>query len=156
VPGRRGSLKERFESKVHKTSYCWMWTGAKSSTGYGSIGSGRRRDPVLHAHRVSWAMYRGAIPKGMYVLHCCDNRLCVNPEHLFLGTHATNMKDMREKGRQSRGASRPLAKLTEKQVQEIRQRYNQGGCTQREMAIEYGMGQAEISDIITRKKWKHV
>jgi len=148
------SLKERFEAKVRKTSGCWWWTGGSFDDGYGGIQEGRRGSCMLRAHRVSWELYRGEIPTGMQVLHHCDNSLCVNPEHLFLGTNADNVKDKVAKGRQARGSR--ISELVEKQVLEIRRRYNQGGCTQQELAEKYDVRQNTISRIVNRKSWTHV
>lgn len=85
----------RFMKKVKKSNNgCWLWTGAKSRYGYfKSCGKSER------AHRYSWILFRGDIPDGMFVLHKCDNPLCVNPDHLFLGTQTDNMRDAQTKGR---------------------------------------------------------
>ena len=94
----RGSLQERFESKCEPepTSGCWLWTGAVDGDGYGVLyNSGDDRK----THRISWMIRFGPIPKGMSVLHKCDNPPCVNPDHLFLGTALDNMHDAMKKGR---------------------------------------------------------
>jgi hypothetical protein len=95
-------IVDRFWARVQKSDGCWEWTGAVNSRngGYGVIGiSGSRKLTVTH--RLSWEIHHGPIPDGLWVLHRCDNRKCCNPEHLFLGTHADNMRDMTAKGRQA-------------------------------------------------------
>jgi hypothetical protein len=110
------SLRERFPSKynVDPSTGCWMWTGAKTrrrGQEYAAIGYPvtRRETRVFRGHRVAWELYRGAVPPGKHVLHRCDVPSCVNPEHLFLGTHQDNMIDMTRKGRGRYGAKKKAA-----------------------------------------------
>jgi hypothetical protein len=98
---RNGSIyltpfRERFERLITKTASCWIWGGVRGTNGYGTI---KKKSKAIRAHRASYELFVGPIPDGMHVLHKCDNPLCVNPEHLFVGTHIDNMRDMEKKGR---------------------------------------------------------
>lgn len=140
-------FRERFWAKVDKrgSDECWTWIGSKRN-GYGEIWS---RDRHLYAHRMSWKLHYGLIPKGVSVLHHCDNRACVNPKHLFLGTQADNMTDMVGKGRQSKGEERPTAKLTQEQVLAIRN----DPRSERTLGRIYGVCHASIGRVKRRKRW---
>jgi len=92
-------IEARFWSKVKQTDGCWLWLGAKDSDGYGSVKIGNRG---THAHRIAYALMVGHIPPGVSVLHSCDNRSCVRPDHLFLGTQLDNINDMIKKGRDNK------------------------------------------------------
>lgn len=91
-------MEIKFWPKVNKTDTCWLWTGARAS-GYGTIGAGGYKGKMLSAHRVSYELAYGKFDPKLYVLHKCDVKLCVNPEHLFLGTQQDNVDDMIAKGR---------------------------------------------------------
>jgi len=103
-------LFERFWQHVRKARGCWEWTGTKSPRGYGVIHNRGGSPPQPRAHRVSWEIHFGPVPTGLLVCHRCDNPMCVNPAHLFLGTNQDNSDDMVAKGRQCKG-ERHLSRL---------------------------------------------
>lgn len=147
------TAEERFFRKVERTMRapgCWLWTGSKIPQGYGRV---RIDGKALATHRVSWEMHRGPIPKGLHVLHYCDEPACVNPNHLFLGTHTDNMRDMFAKGRCDRkGEAHGSAKLTSSQVREIRAAPNGSAA----MAEKYGVSYCTIKNIRARRTWAHL
>lgn len=141
---------------------CIEWCGRPLTTGgYGVL---RVKGVFTKAHRHAWAITNGLIPQGLFVLHRCDNPICVNPEHLFLGTAFDNMQDMAAKGRAAGsrrvGEKHPLAKLSSAQVREIRARFRgrAPGCraNSRELAAEYGVSADTISGIGYRQTRKEV
>lgn len=175
---------EMFWSKVHKSPDCWNWTGTKIPTGYGQV-HWRKLDE-RYTHRISWVLANGPIPDGMVVCHRCDNPSCVRPDHLFLGTVADNTYDKVVKRRQphgatsfarlhpekirrgdahysrlhpekvARGEAKSQAKLTQKQVDEIRARYGRGGITQKQLAIEFGVTHQHVHKLVTGQRWAAV
>lgn len=128
---------------------CWNWSGSQDGHGYGhlSIGIGRPEKAMRAAH-LAWV---GPIPGGMDVCHTCDNRLCINPLHLFVGSRATNMEDAVAKRRTANGERRPH-KLTDQQVDEIRASYAAGGISQKVIAEQYGVCQQLISSIVRGRR----
>lgn len=148
----RKSIEVRFMEKVspEPNSGCWLWDGAHHKDGYGSIGY---KGKIRIAHRVAYQIYRGEIPAGINVCHRCDNRACVNPDHLFLGTHQQNMSDRNAKTRQSRGATHGPAKLTEDDVKSIRVT---PGLSQRALAARFGVSRRLVRSILAGEKWAHL
>lgn len=136
---------------------CWLWTGTIMGAGYGKISVQNRVQPG--AHRFSYELYRGPIPEGASVLHRCDVRRCVNPDHLFLGTQKENIGDMWEKGRQQkyqRGSARVEAKLDESKVAEILVLLATTRLSHRQIAERYGVTTGVIGGIAIGITWKHV
>lgn len=128
---------------------CWLWTGTTDSKGYGRFWI-PGQSPVK-PHRFTWGLQHGAIPAGMAVCHRCDNASCCNPAHLFLGTLAENNRDMLDKDR-----ARGPALLTADAVRAIRAAYATGTTTQSALAREFGVRQATIQAVVSRRTWKHV
>ena len=144
-------LIRRFFAKVNKTEECWLWTGYITPTGYGQMTMNKI---TKKAHRLSWLIAGNTIPDDKPVLrHKCRNRNCVRPEHLEVGTHAENTADRIRDETVIRGRESNLAKLTDEQVLQIRERATEN---QRELAREFGVAQSAISRIIGRKTWNHI
>ena len=143
--------KERFWAKVRKTDQCWEWIGAKARTGYGFFGVKRK---MKYAHRVSYAIAKDKDPGRLFCCHKCDNTSCVNPDHLFLGTHQDNMRDMKTKGRSNprRGVASNFCKMTEDTVREIR---SADGAVP-EIAKRFGVSRQAVSRIRSREAWSHI
>lgn len=150
---QKGTVLQRFNQSwaCNSGSGCHVWTG-KLTRGYGALQG--RRGGAIYAHRLSWVLHRGPIPEGLYVLHKCDNRPCVNPKHLFLGTYKDNYDDAKKKGRtrHAHGETQWRAKLSEREVLEIR------ASAERTMdlALTYGVGKRTIWVIRSKRGWKHL
>lgn len=153
---RTATVQERFWSKVRVGGLfdCWEWQAGTFTGGYGAF---QYRGRPVGAHRMSFVFANGtdAIPAPLCVLHHCDNRRCVNPSHLFLGTNDDNMADCVAKGRMRRGEQHPRAKLTDEHVATIRQQLA-NGCTQQRIADEYGVSRPLIKLIKQNKIWRHL
>lgn len=134
---------------------CWLWAGPRTVSGYGVA---RANASSVRAHRLSWQIHKGPIPTGAVVCHKCDTPLCVNPDHLFLGSQAENVRDRDLKGRASQGAKHSasiaglVAKLTPEQVVAIR------ADTRRnvDIAADFGVTKENISSIKRNETWRHV
>lgn len=147
---------DRFWNKVNKIpGGCWEWTAALHKTGYGAFGL---EGKVQKAHRVGYTLQNGTIPDGLLVLHKCDNPICVRGDHLFLGTHQDNARDRENKsrGKQAKGSKQGKAKLTERDVRDIREKLKEGAMTHREIASIYGVAHSQVTRINTGKGWTHV
>jgi hypothetical protein len=137
---------------------CWLWVGfvRKQGRGYGQFNP----FPGKAAHRASWTLAYGAIPAGLYVCHRCDVRICVRPNHLFLGSQSDNMRDAKRKGRayvdvDQVGVKNGRAILSEDQVREIRRR-NAHGERGVDLAVAFGVAASTISAVTHRANWRHV
>ena len=134
-------------------SECWLWRGSRDGLGYGHFSEGR-------AHRVSWLLFKGPIPDGMKVLHKCDVRNCVNPEHVFLGTQADNIQDMLKKGRQRTvpkfGEDNPMSKLTAAQVREMRNLRRETGMSAKRIAERFGVSTMTAHRAINKTSWSKI
>ena len=144
---------KNFWEKVKKTSKCWLWT-AHTNGRYGQFWINTKEKK--YAHRISYELNKGKIPKGLLVCHKCDNPICVNPKHLWLGTYKENMQDASAKGRTTTGEKSSTAKLKTADVLKIRKMYNTGRFTQKEIAKKFNVIQQNISLIILRKHWNTV
>lgn len=127
---------------------CLVWTKDRDSRGYGQLiirdRSGRRR---FSAHRLSYLLNNGPIPVGLCVMHICDNRPCINPNHLVAGSHAANMQDVKRKGRSMSGAASPRAKLTEEEAKMIRE-LGRVGNHHHHIAARFGVSRSTVTKII--------
>lgn len=131
---------------------CWNWVKCVQSNGYGRV---TYEYKSMGAHRLSYLAFKGEIPAKTDVCHSCDNRRCVNPAHLFLGSRKDNMNDCKKKNRIARGEMLPGAKLSDKDIIEIRA-MNSNGIKTKYIAEIYGVHRVTIQNIITKKTWRHV
>lgn len=150
------TIENRFHTKVTEKDKngCMLWTAFINPKGYGLFKFNGRTMP---AHRCSYELHFGKIPKGMCVLHKCDVRNCVNPDHLFLGTQIENIKDMCKKGRNSKsvGMDNPKSKLTDRKVKNIKMKLSQG-ITITKLAKQYKVAECTIGFIKSNQTWKHI
>jgi len=157
---KKKPLIERFETKyrINNKTQCWEWIGAFYGSGYGNIML--ENGKITGSHRASWLIHKGKIPLNHNICHKCDNKKCVNPEHLFIGTQKDNLHDMSKKGR--RRSNTPIgihninAKLVDEKVREIRNKYVPYIYTLQMLADEYNVSKRLIYMVISNKIWKHV
>lgn len=144
-------LKEKFERNLLITPGCWIWNGPRDNQGYGKLCWGAN---THKAHRISYQLYVGEIG-ALHVLHRCDNPKCVNPDHLFSGTHADNMRDKTLKGRAigaHAGELHHKAKLKAADVLEMRG----SDLSQAQLARKFQVAKRTVSDVLLRKCWRHI
>jgi len=142
---------KRFWDKVNKTDDCWIWTAAIDDGGYGHFWLNNK---IEKAHRVSWIIHNGPIQDDkLRVCHKCDNPPCVRPDHLFLGTDKDNSRDCIDKGRRLHliGENATNVKLTDQEVEKIRNMYLTKQYTQRELGSLFGVSQSQIYMIVNNK-----
>lgn len=144
---------QKYVSAAPNENGCILWTGCVHHNGYGVIG--RQDGEMVHAHRIAYERAFGEIPEGMWVLHKCDIRACVNPAHLFLGTHDDNMRDMAGKHRSLEGEKHHKAKLTEVDVREIWLRSGNGE-SRSVVAARFGVTKRTVTNIVRRNNWRHI
>lgn len=147
-------LPEKFREKVHKIGECEEWVAGRDKDGYGMF-----RDPTAkttkRTHRYVWEQVNGPIPKGMCILHSCDNPSCVRIDHLRIGTHRENMDERSARGRTARGAKSGQSKITEEDVIEIR-RLSAAGLSAVKIGKLFGLGHTQTHNIAVGKKWSHI
>jgi hypothetical protein len=149
------------EGPLHPTlGNCWDWTGnvlrhKDPRFNYGRLSIGNKQ---TYATRLSWELHNGLIPKGLWILHHCDRPICVNPKHLYLGTHSDNMADAVSRDRLPFGEQNHRAKLTEEAVREIRRRYVRGSRENGSVALarESGVSNQLVSRILCGGLWKRL
>lgn len=149
------SMRDRLEnwSIPEPNSGCWLWLGGSTMAEYGIITiDGKAR----LAHRASYEEHRGPIPVGMLVLHRCDTPLCINPDHLFLGTHQDNTDDMRAKERQAAGERHGCVKITEAIVEKIAADLAAGSLSLVDISKRYSLSEQHIGNINRGRNWAHV
>lgn len=146
---------ERFWDKVIilDSDDCWEWTGAKDRQGYGVTTMDQHYE---RAPRAAWILTHGTIPGSMCICHTCDNPSCVNPRHLFLGTRGDNNRDRAKKGRSACGENNGKAKLTKKQVNDIRRQLSKCGQRQVDVAQKFGVARQVIWRIAHGYTWQHL
>jgi hypothetical protein len=148
----KDKIKEHIERNIERIPECgcWIWMACYNSGGYGLLSiSGRK----CRVHRIIWELYNGPIVKGMYVLHRCDTPSCVNPHHLFLGTHTDNMRDMIKKGRgRCVGEKNTSTILSNKSVLKIRE----DNRIYKLISKDFGISVSTISHIKTGRSWSHL
>jgi hypothetical protein len=146
-------LKTRFFENVKKTKGCWLWSGNLNTDGYGVLTVKNKKPKQQKAHRLSYEIHKGKIPKGLIICHKCNNPSCVNPKHLYAGTHKQNSRDMVVSGHSQRGEKHPQSVLTKEKVIEIRRKYFSEKLSYQKLSKLFSVSPATIGLIIRRNTW---
>lgn len=155
-------MNTKFINNIDKTDDCWNWTGSTVQSNYYRYGRFKEAGKSYRAHRYAYEQFVGSIPKDMLVCHHCDNPLCVNPDHLFLGTAQDNSSDMVMKNRQAKGTEVASAILSPWKVRKIRAMYakrlknGKRKYTQQNIAERVGCSRRNVSEVVNFKTWSHV
>lgn len=147
-----GTVTERFWARITKTDNCWTWNGATDTSGYGLLEVENKTRAV---HRLSWELHYGSIPNGLGVFHKCDNRICIRPSHLFIGTARDNVADRDRKGRQAIGKRNARTKLMPTQIRQIRELFVKG-VSYSALGRKFSVDAKTIWCVINGKSWKYV
>lgn len=144
-------MEAKLLHKIEKTTSCWNWTGRLDNGGYGRFSQGNGH--WTKSHRAVYEFYKGPIPDGLIVRHMCNNRKCVNPDHLQLGTQKDNVADMFRTNPPNRVGDKSHArKISKNDATEIRQ-WREFGYTQQCLADAFGIKQPQVSSILSGKVW---
>lgn len=147
----RRPLDKIFIENVEKKESCWVWKGNIAKSGYGR--AIKNYKPIL-AHRLSWILHYGEIKEGLFVCHKCDNRACVNPDHLFLGTALDNSRDMVNKNRSRRDEKHPTTRLTKENVLNIRKDFLT--MKPKEVSLKYNIAIRTVYSIANKERRSHI
>ena len=153
---KKTSPKSRFWPKVNKNgpNGCWIWTGARTRQGYGTIGPGGRGTPIL-VHRFSYSIHKGPLPDKGVIMHICDVPACVNPDHLVAGTQSQNILDAVAKGRQKTCEDNPTSKLKNHDVIMMKRMY-ENGVLKSHIAKMFGVSKTWVKKIVTNQVWRRL
>jgi hypothetical protein len=146
----RQRIKDK--SEIDKITGCWNWIKYKDFSGRAYCTYGKQ---TLPAAKISYLVFIGDIPNGIFVCHKCDNYSCVNPNHLFLGTHQDNMTDRDKKNRVAKGEKIFISKLKNENILEIRE-MRKNGFSQQKIADQFSISQTTVSRILDGSNWKHI
>lgn len=149
-------LHEMMQAFTKPDGSCLLWTGQKDGRGYGALKRRQGRDcERIAAHRLAYAMHVGPLVDGLVVLHLCDNKECVNPHHLVMGTQKANMFDFKEKGLAAHGHKHPFSKLSPEQVSEIRVLAKYGWLHE-DLARQFGVSRPTITKVVNKTGYGRV